>query len=103
MIDIKLKTAQSKLFDFLDDRELKIFLETAHRFNLIAALAGSLDRQDVPRIYDLGTDVIGVRKSVCSRGDRLNGEVQRKAVSEFAKEIWLYERKNQRKNLTFKT
>lgn len=93
MIDVKLKKAQSKLFDFLDDRELKIFVETAHKSNLIAALAGSLDRQDVPRLYDLGADVIGIRKSVCSKRDRLKGEIQRKAVSEFAKEIRLYKRK----------
>ena len=91
MIDVKIKDSESKLFNFLGDKELKKFVDEAHNSNLIAALAGSLNRQDVPRLYDLGTDVIGVRRVVCSKKDRLNGEVQRKAVLEFAKEIRRYE------------
>jgi uncharacterized protein (UPF0264 family) len=87
IIDVKIKNSESKLFSFLGDRELKKFVDEAHNFNLIAALAGSLDRQHVLRLYDLRADVIGVRKAVCSKRDRLNGEVQRKAVQEFAKEI----------------
>ncbi len=87
MIDVMIKDSESRLFDFLGDEELKRFVDEAHDLNLIAALAGSLDRQDVPRLCDLGADVIGVRKAVCSRRDRLKGEVQRKAVLEFAKEI----------------
>jgi len=88
MIDVKIKDSyETRLFDFLGDKELKRFVDEAHDLNLIAALAGSLDRQDVPRLCDLGADVIGVRKAVCSRRDRLKGEVQRKAVLEFAKEI----------------
>ena len=91
MIDVKIKDSESKLFDFLGDKGLKKFVDEAHNSNLIAALAGSLDKQDVPRLYDLGADVIGVRRGVCSKRDRLNGEVQRKAVLEFAKEIRKYE------------
>lgn len=91
MIDVKIKSSESKLFDFLGDNELKKFVEEAHNFNLIAALAGSLDRQDVPRLYELGVDVIGIRRAVCSKRDRLNGKVQRKTVLEFAKEICTYE------------
>jgi len=87
IIDVKIKDSKSKLFDFLGDKELKKFVDEAHNSNLIAALAGSLDRQHIPRLYDLRADVIGVRKAVCSKRDRLNGEVQRKAVQEFAKEI----------------
>ncbi|MFQ6073687.1 MAG: (5-formylfuran-3-yl)methyl phosphate synthase [Candidatus Bathyarchaeia archaeon] len=87
MIDVKVKDSGSKLFSFLSDRELKGFVDEAHSCNLIAALAGSLERQDVPRLYELGADVIGVRRAVCNKRDRLHGEVQRRAVSEFAKEI----------------
>ena len=92
MIDVKIKGSESKLFNFLSDKELKKFVDEAHSFNLIAALAGSLVMQDVPRLYDLGADVIGVRKAVCSKRDRLNGKVQRRAVLEFAKEISMYEK-----------
>lgn len=96
MIDVKIKSSESKLFHFLGDKELKKFVDEAHNSNLIAALAGSLDRQDVPRLYDLGADVIGVRRAVCSRRDRLNGEVQRRAVSEFTKEIGMCEKHRRR-------
>lgn len=87
MIDVKVKDSKSKLFNFLDGEMLKKFVEEAHDCNLLAALAGSLDRQDLPRLYDLGADVIGVRKAVCDKRDRLKGLVQRKAVLEFAEEI----------------
>ncbi len=87
MIDVKVKDSKSKLFNLLDGETLKKFVEEAHDCNLLAALAGSLDRQDLPRLYDLGADVIGVRKAVCDKRDRLKGLVQRKAVLEFAKEI----------------
>ena len=92
MIDVKIKNSERKLFNFLGDKELKKFVDEAHSLNLIAALAGSLDRQDVPRLHNLGADVIGVRRAVCSKRDRLNGEVHRKAVLEFAKEIDVYEK-----------
>lgn len=87
MIDVKMKHFESKLFDFLGDEKLRKFVDEAHNLNLIAALAGSLDKHDVPRLYDLRVDVIGVRKAVCSKGDRLDGKVQREAVSKFVKEI----------------
>jgi len=96
MIDVKIKNSESKLFDFLGDREIKRFVDDAHNSNLIAALAGSLDRQDVPRLYDLGADVIGVRRAVCNKRDRLKGEVQRKAVWEFVKEIGVCEKATKR-------
>ncbi len=87
MIDVKVKYSESKLFDFLSDRELKKFVDEAHDSNLIVALAGSLEMQNVPRLYELGVDVIGVRKAVCSQRNRLDGDVQRKAVREFVKEV----------------
>lgn len=92
MIDVKMKNSQSRLSDFLSDKELKEFIDEAHSLNLIAALAGSLDKLDVPRLHDLGADVIGVRRAVCGRRDRLKGEVQRKAVLEFVKEICMCEK-----------
>lgn len=93
MIDVKIKNSETSLFDFLSDKELKGFVDEAHSFNLVTALAGSLDKQHVPRLYDLGADVIGVRRAVCSKRDRLNGEVQRKAVLALAKEICRCERR----------
>ncbi len=87
LVDIKVKNGKSNLFNFLTDDELKEFVKKAHSHNLIAALAGSLDKQDIPRVYDLATDIIGVRGAVCTNRDRLSGKVQMQKVIEFTKEI----------------
>jgi hypothetical protein len=93
MIDVKEKdSSESGLFDFLSDSELKSFVKEAHKHSLIAALAGSLERQNVPQLYALKVDVIGIRRAVCSKKDRKNGRVQREAVLEFIKEISACER-----------
>jgi len=92
MIDVKEKDSGNGLFDYLSDGELKKFVDEAHSHNLIVALAGSIERRDVRQIYALEADVIGVRRAVCSQKDRKNGEVQRKAVLEFVKEINACER-----------
>ena len=86
LVDIKVKNGKSNLFNFLTDQELKEFVEKAHDNNLIVALAGSLDKQHIPRVHDLAADIIGVRGAVCTNKDRL-GEVQREKVMEFTKEI----------------
>lgn len=87
LVDIKVKNGKKKLFNFLTDEKLREFVKEAHNHNLIAALAGSLDKQDIPRIHDLEADIIGVRGAVCTNKDRLAGKVEEKKVMEFAKEI----------------
>ena len=86
MVDVKMKN-HGKLFDFLSDDELREFVNMSHKYNLIVALAGSLNKEDISRVLSLGTDIIGVRGAVCSERDRLKGELQRKAVKEFVKAI----------------
>ncbi|MFP3984792.1 MAG: (5-formylfuran-3-yl)methyl phosphate synthase [Candidatus Bathyarchaeia archaeon] len=92
MIDTKVKNSQNKLFDFLSDEELRKFVDESHNFNLIVALAGSLDVQDIPKLCDLGQDVIGVRGAVCTEKDRLKGRLERKRVASFVKEVNMCER-----------
>jgi hypothetical protein len=93
MIDVREKnSSENTLFNFLNVSELESFIKEAHRYSLIAALAGSLERENVPRLYALKVDVIGIRGAVCSRKDRKNGRVQREAVLEFVKEIGSCER-----------
>jgi uncharacterized protein (UPF0264 family) len=87
LVDIKVKKHESNLFTFLTDKELRKFVEKAHDNNLLVALAGSLDIQNIRRVSDLEADIIGVRGAVCSNKDRLGGTVQREKVMEFAKEI----------------
>ena len=86
MIDIKMKN-RGRLFDFLKDDQLKELAHQAHKHNLSVALAGSLDKEDILKVFSLGADIMGVRKSVCSLQDRLKGRVQRNAVAEFVKAI----------------
>jgi hypothetical protein len=86
MVDVKMKD-HGGLFDFLEDHELKKFVSESHRYGLIAALAGSLDKDDLPRAFNLGADIVGVRGAVCSKKDRLRGVVQRRAVEELVKVI----------------
>lgn len=86
MVDVKMKS-QEKLFDFLSDADLREFVQTSHTYNLTVALAGSLREEDVSRVCDVGADIIGVRRAVCSRPDRVSGSVQSKAVKEFMEVI----------------
>jgi uncharacterized protein (UPF0264 family) len=87
MVDVKLKRAENSVFSFLSRGELEQFVDRAHELNLIATIAGSLNKADVPSVYALGADIIGVRGAVCAGKDRLNGVVQAELVREFVREI----------------
>lgn len=87
LVDIKIKNKTSNLFTFLGDKELEKLVKQAQNYGLLAALAGSLDVQDVSRVYDLGADIIGVRGAVCAKKDRVSGRLEKEKVAEFVKEI----------------
>jgi uncharacterized protein (UPF0264 family) len=87
LVDVKIKNGKNNLFNFLTDEKIKEFVKNAHNHNLLAALAGSLDKQDIPRVYNLEADIIGVRGAVCTKKDRLAGKLQREKVIALAKEI----------------
>ena len=75
MLDTYLKNGQ-KLFDFIDSEKLRKFVDKTHDFNLLAALAGSIEATDIKKLNELGTDVIGFRSAVCSDSDRKNGVLE---------------------------
>jgi (5-formylfuran-3-yl)methyl phosphate synthase len=87
LIDVKVKDGKSNLFSFLADEELKDFVDAAHNYGLLAALAGSLDAQDIPRIHRLGADIIGVRGAVCTKKDRVSGKLEQEKVTAFVEAI----------------
>jgi uncharacterized protein (UPF0264 family) len=87
LVDVKIKNGKDNLFSFLTDKQLGDFVTQAHNYNLVAALAGSLDKQDIPRVHSLGADIIGVRGAVCAKKDRLAGKIESEKVAELAKEI----------------
>lgn len=86
MIDTKIKDGM-KLFDFLSDTQLKVFVRKSHECGLIAALAGSLTKEDISRVHEIGADIIGIRGAACECNDRIKGRVQRERVAELAKAV----------------
>ncbi len=73
MIDTARKNGRS-LLNHIEEEQLKKFIHKAHEEKLQAALAGSLNMNEVKKIAALGCDIVGVRSAVC-RGDRLTGEI----------------------------
>jgi len=74
MIDTKLKHG-GKSFAYIPQQKLAKFVIESHDYGLLAAIAGSLDRNDISTVHQLGFDVVGVRKAVCQDSDRLRGQV----------------------------
>ena len=87
LIDVKMKDVKSNLFNFFKINQLKDFVISAHSRNLLVALAGSLRKEDIESVYNLGADIIGFRGALCTNTDRLNGKLEREKVVEFAEEI----------------
>ena len=81
MLDTSIKDGKN-LFDYLTIEQLKKFVDLAHGFGLITALAGSLRKQDLPVVYGLGTDIAGLRGAACTNSNRVIGQITRKLVSE---------------------
>lgn len=81
MLDTAIKDGKT-LFAFLAKSQLQCFVDAAHRYGLKAALAGSLQKEDLPTVYTLGADVVGLRGAACTLGDRVNGQITRKKVQE---------------------
>ena len=81
MIDTAVKDGKN-LFNFLTVDQLKRFVHEAHDYGLKAAFAGSLKKEDLPAVYALGADIVGLRGSVCTFGDRVNGRIDGRKVRE---------------------
>jgi len=79
MIDTGVKDGKN-LFAFLTSDQLRNFVHAAHGCGLKAALAGSLRKEDLPAVYALGADVVGLRGAACTNGDRFNGRITRETV-----------------------
>lgn len=91
MIDTAIKDGKS-LFTFLTKPKLQCFVDEAHEYGLKAALAGSLQKEDLPAVYALGADVAGVRSAACTLSDRVNGQITKQKVRELVEAIKRAER-----------
>jgi uncharacterized protein (UPF0264 family) len=83
MLDTAIKDGKS-LFTFLTKSQLRSFVDAAHSYGLKVALAGSLQKEDLPEVYALGADVAGVRAAACTLSDRVNGQITKEKVQELA-------------------
>lgn len=79
MIDTAVKDGKN-LFAFLTTDQFKSFVDATHAHGLKAALAGSLRQENLPAIYALGADIVGLRGAACTNGDRVNGRITRENV-----------------------
>ncbi|ONF74506.1 (5-formylfuran-3-yl)methyl phosphate synthase [Amycolatopsis keratiniphila] len=86
MLDTAIKDG-STLFDHVGIEECASFVADSHKYNVFAALAGSIKSQHVADLVKIGTDVVGVRGAVCSGFDRNKGSIQPELVAEFKKSI----------------
>lgn len=80
MLDTAIKDGKG-LFDFLEIETLKKFVEESHGYGLKTALAGSLKKEQLKPLEEIGCDVVGIRGAACVGGDRNSGKIHRDAVS----------------------
>ncbi len=86
MVDTAIKDGKS-LFDFLDVVSLVEFKNKGKENNLLVALAGNLQLEDIEKIKEIKPDIIGVRSIVCTNGDRNNGIIKKELIQKLAKII----------------
>jgi len=86
MVDTAVKDGKT-LFDFMDEEALTKFNDITHDYGLESALAGSVKKEQLEMLYDIGCDVVGICGAACVGGDRNTGKIHRSAVGELKKMI----------------
>ena len=81
MVDTAIKDGKT-LFDFMDKDKLIEFNKSIHKYGLKSALAGSIKKDQLRLLYDIGCDVVGIRGAACTGGDRNKGTIHHDAVME---------------------
>ncbi|MGZ7159678.1 MAG: (5-formylfuran-3-yl)methyl phosphate synthase [Methanobacterium sp.] len=84
MVDTAVKDGKT-LFDSMDEEKISIFNDEIHDYGLKSALAGSIKKDQLQTLYNLGCDVVGIRGAACVDGDRNSGQIHRSAVMELKK------------------
>ncbi|MGD6851030.1 MAG: (5-formylfuran-3-yl)methyl phosphate synthase [Candidatus Bathyarchaeia archaeon] len=91
MLDTAIKDG-SYLFTHQTAQQLQTFVENSHASGLQVALAGSLRKEDLPIVYRLGADIVGLRGAACTSSDRERGTITRELVAELAEIVKLLQR-----------
>lgn len=81
MLDTAVKDGHT-LFDYLDLEKLEEFVKETHSYGLKTALAGSVKKEQLKPLNDIGCDVVGIRGAACVGGDRNTGKIHHDAVAE---------------------
>jgi uncharacterized protein (UPF0264 family) len=81
MLDTAVKDDKT-LFDYFDINDLKKFVDEIHSYGLKSALAGSVKKDQLKPLFNVGCDIVGIRGAACVGGDRNTGKIHRTAVSE---------------------
>ncbi len=84
MVDTAVKDGTT-LFDFMNEEKIAEFNDKIHDYGLKSALAGSIKKDQLKTLYNLGCDVVGIRGAACTGGDRNSGKIHRSAVMELKK------------------
>ena len=86
MVDTAVKDGKT-LFDFMDEEKLTKFNNKTHNYGLKSALAGSVKKDQLLTLHQIGCDVVGIRGAACTGGDRNSGKIHRSAVRELKEMI----------------
>jgi uncharacterized protein (UPF0264 family) len=94
MIDTAIKDGNS-LFTFLTTDKLKRFISESRDRGLKIALAGALKKEDLPTVYALGADIVGLRSVACTGGNRIKGRITKRNVEELVEIVRRLDKHNE--------
>ena len=81
MLDTVVKDGKN-LFDFIGMKELGEFVKNSHDSGIRVALGGSLTREHIQPLSEMGVDIIGIRGAACQNCDRIGGRIRAELVKE---------------------
>jgi hypothetical protein len=90
MLDTAVKDGHT-LFDYFSLDDCQKFVDETHSYGLQVALAGSVKKDQLKPLFDVKTDVVGLRGAACVGGDRNTGHIDRNAVKELKDYVQSFE------------
>ena len=72
---------KNRLMNLLTYQEIDKFIKICHSFQLEAWIAGSISIDEMPKLWELGVDVICIRGAACIKGTNRMAKVTRKKVA----------------------
>jgi uncharacterized protein (UPF0264 family) len=82
MIDTAIKDGKN-LFVHQNIEALKKFVDSARSVGLLTALAGSITKDHLAQLKQIGPDIIGVRGAICESRDRVRGKMTKELIEDF--------------------